>query len=342
MALVPRRVLGLWALTVVARPGIGFPGSAAVSGRELYFTLSAHCVAVRRLRRSHTCRVWTWSSRPEYVARGGRSLSYRRRCVRLPLLGFQRCPSVGISPLRPVPVRGVVRRSSPSAREMPLSPAPSVRAVPPGFDGLLRCVPRRLCTVRGVRVIADSLPRGCRSCNRPWGSCRFGACCLSACLSIRPGASRRQSRKNREFAGRVCRRVPGHALPFEAFPSAAAVPSSPTGDFLLAVAGRCAGQGRDCESRVLAPLAAADLKALLRCRSSGAESLLPALLSRCSPGLDPGAGGWKMLPRKLSGQAAQSRDRNRSPGRTRVHPVYRPRSDLDDGATGPRLIRRIR
>lgn len=38
---------------------------------------------------------------------------------------------------------------------------------------------------------------------------------------------------------------------------------------------------------------------------------------------------------------AGSRDRSRSPGRTRVHPAYRPRSDLDDGATGPRLIRRI-
>lgn len=89
------------------------------------------------------------------------------------------------------------------------------------------------------------------------------------------------------------------------------------------------------------PLAAAGLKALLRCRSPGAESLLPAVLSRCSPGLHPEEGGWKMLPRRLSGQAAQSRDRNRSPGRTRVHPVYRPRSDLDVGATGPRLIRRI-
>jgi hypothetical protein len=69
---------------------------------------------------------------------------------------------------------------------------------------------------------------------------------------------------------------------------------------------------------------------------------LPAVLPRCSHGLGPGEGGWKMLPRGLSGQAAQHRDRNRSPGRTRVHPVSRPRSDLDGGATGPRRLRRVR
>jgi hypothetical protein len=138
----------------------------------------------------------------------------------------------------------------------------------------------------------------------------------------------------------VFRSVPGHALPFEAFPSAAAVPSSPTGDtfsplqvaalVVVAVANRGADSAGGCRPQGLAPLP-----------KSGCRMLLPAVLSRCSPGLHPEEGGWKMLPRRRSGQAAPSRDRNRSPGRTRVHPVYRPRSDLDDGATSPRLIRWI-
>jgi len=136
-------------------------------------------------------------------------------------------------------------------------------------------------------------------------------------------------------AGRVCRRFPGHALPFEAFPSSAAVPSSPTGVALSPVQAAAAGRRGGCEPRSPTPLASAGLKALLRCRSPVPVLLLPTAPVRCSHGLVPEEGGRSASADTERTSRAEDRDRSRSPGRTRVHPVFRPRSDLDDGATGP-------
>jgi hypothetical protein len=233
-----------------------------------------------------------------------------------------------------------LRRFPPSAREMPLSPAPSAPAVLPGFDGLLRCAPRRV-RAFGVRAQLALNPLPSAFLLQPTlGFMPFRLLLPVRALSIRPGAFRRPVRKNREVASCVCRSVP--VMPY---PSKRSPRQQPSRRHRPAIPSRRYRSLRWSSSRLRTaaptPLAAAGLKALLRCRSPGAESLLPAVLSRCSPGLHPEEGGWKMLPRRLSGQAAQSRDRNRSPGRTRVHPVYRPRSDLDDGATSPRLIRWI-
>jgi hypothetical protein len=184
--------------------------------------------------------------------------------VRFPLLGFQRCPSVDIRALRPVPAGVVSRRSLPSAREMPLSPAPSAPAVLPGFDGLLRCAPRRV-RAPGVRAQLALNPLPSAFLLQPTlGFMPFRLLLPVRALSIRPGAFRRPVRKNREVAGCVCRCVPGHALPFEAFPSSAAVPSSPTGDtfsplqvaalVVVAVANRGADSAGGCRPQGLAPL----------------------------------------------------------------------------------------
>lgn len=141
--------------------------------------------------------------------------------------------------------------------------------------------------------------------------------------------------------GRVRRCFPGHALPFEAFPLVSSCPAVTGGRCLLAVSGRCGwwvgGLRTPCLPRwrlsASRPCSAAEVR--------GARWLLPAALARCSPGLVPGKGGrsasaWLHRPGRRS-----VRDRSRSPGRTRVHPVFRPNSDLGRGATGPRLIRRI-
>jgi hypothetical protein len=143
-------MLGLSALAVVATRAIGFPCVAVGSGPELYFTLGAQCAAFPRLRRSPACKRGLCQRGRSGSARVGRSLS---------LAAGRPASSPGVSktPLRRYkraasgPGGSVLRRAPPSAREMPLSPAPSVPAVPPGFDGLLRCAPRRLRAL-GVRA----------------------------------------------------------------------------------------------------------------------------------------------------------------------------------------------
>jgi hypothetical protein len=243
----------------------------------------------------------------------------------MPLRRYQRAASG--------PGEVVLRRFPPSAREMPLSPAPSALAVLPGFDGFLRCAPCRLCTFRGVRVIADSLPHGRRSCNRPWGSCRFGSCCLSALSrSVRVPFGARSARIGRSRA--AC----AGASPVMPYPSKRSPRQQPSRRHRRAIPSRRCRSLRWSSSRLRTaaptPLAAAGLKALLRCRvrkqgrccqRSCPDAPMGLFLER--------AGG--VLPWMLGGQAAQYRDKSRSPGRTRVHPVFRPRSDLDDGATGP-------
>ena len=126
-------------------------------------------------------------------------------------------------------------------------------------------------------------------------------------------------------AGRVCRRFPGHALPFEAFPSSAAVPSSPTGVALSPVQAAAAGRRSGCEPRSPTPLASAGLKALLRCRSPVPVLLLPTAPVRCSHGLVPEEGGRSASAEPSGRIRAGSRDRSQSSSRTRVHRVNRPK-----------------
>lgn len=250
----------------------------------------------------------------------------------MPLRRYQRAASG--------PGGGVLRRFPPSAREMPLSPAPSAPAVLPGFDGLLRCAPRRV-RAPGVRAQLALNPLPSAFLLQPTlGFMPFRLLLPVRALSIRPGAFRRPVRKNREVAGCVCRCVP--VMPY---PSKRSPRQQPSRRHRRAIPSRRCRSLRWSSSRLRTaaptPLAAAGLKALLRCRSPGAgcccqrscpDAPLGFILKRAGGRCFRGGGADK--PRR-------SRDRNRSPGRTRVHPVYRPRSDLDVGATSPRLIRRI-
>lgn len=181
---------------------------------------------------------WTLSTRPVRL-RAGREIALRhRRCVRLPLLGFQRRPSVGINALRPVPVAVVLRRCPPSAREEPSPPAPSARAVSLGFDGLLRCVPRRL-RAPGVRaqLALNPLPKAFLL-QPTVGFMPFRRLLRVRALSIRPCAFRRQNRKNREV--RAAFQVRPRSCP--TLRSVSLVSSRPIvtdGRFPLAGSGRC-------------------------------------------------------------------------------------------------------
>lgn len=87
--------------------------------------------------------VWTLSSRPKRLRAGERSLSRRRRCASASSPGVSKMPLRRCQRAASGPGGGRLATFPPSAREMPLSPAPSALAVPPGFDGFLRCAPRR-------------------------------------------------------------------------------------------------------------------------------------------------------------------------------------------------------
>jgi hypothetical protein len=343
VALVSLRLPGWCALcAAVAAPGIGFPGEAAGSGRELYCKLQAQRAAFPRLRRSHTCRCGRGlRGRAPSRGSGDRSPS-AADAPRLPLLGFQRCPSVDISALRPVPAKVVLRRFPPSAREMPLSPAPSALAVLPGFDGLLRCAPRR--------VRAPGVPDQLALSQLP------SAFFLQPTLGFMP--FRRLplcSRVSRSvlvpFGARSARIVsPRAALagasPVMPYPSKLFPRQQPSRRHRRAIPSRRCRSLRWSSSR----LRTADDDSAGGCRpqglaplpKSGSRMLSPAVL----PQVLPWACSWRGRVEDASADAertsrAVDRDRSRSPGRTRVHPAYRPRSDLDNGATSPRLIRRI-
>ena len=215
--------------------------------------------------------------------------------VRFPLLGFQRCPSVDIRALRPVPA-GSTSRWSAFGQGDAISSAPSALAVLPGFDGLLRCARRRSrrSSGPGGRCFKAASPSSGRrfSCNRPWGSCRFGAC-RYACrrrstryFGFPQCRSARIAGRKAAFAGAS----PVMPYPSELYSSSAAVPTVTGGRCPLAVTGRCAGRGV-VANHVTTSLASAGLRAFIRCRVRSAKMLLPASSARCSPGLNPEEGG---------------------------------------------------
>jgi hypothetical protein len=118
-------------------------------------------------------------------------------------------------------------------------------------------------------------------------------------------------------------------------------PDVTAGRCLLAGSGRCAGRRRGCEPRSPTPLASAGRKALLRCRSPVASGCCQRACPDAPMGLFLKRAGEDASVAAGRTSRTADHDRNRSPGRTRVHPAFRPRSDLDGGATGPRQIRRI-
>jgi hypothetical protein len=194
-----------------------------------------------------------------------------------------------------------LRRSLPSAREMPLSPAPSARAVPPGFDGLLRCAPRRV-RAGGVPdpLSRSQLPLTFRL-QPTLGFMPFRLLPPCPPSLIRPGAFRRQDRKDREVTGRARRSVPGHAVPFEAFPSSAAVPSSPTGDSSSPVqAAALAGDtGANCVLRLRWRLPAAR-------PCSAAESVSRVAVASGPAPMLPWAWSWRGWVEDASAEAERT------------------------------------
>jgi hypothetical protein len=248
--------------------------------------------------------VWTLSTRPERHRTGGRLLS------RDPPM--RPASSPGVSKIAPpsVSARCVRSRRAPSCDDSRLRPGRchSPRRLPPlpFLPASTVCSAARLAGFGAFGVPVSKLTSSRRrlSRNRPWGSCRFGSCRHVRSLSIRPGAFRRQNRKDRELAGRARRCVPGHALPFEAFPSSAAVPSSPTGDTFSPLQVAAAGRRVRLRTAAPTPLAAAGLKALLRCRVRRRGRCCQRPRPDAPMGLFlERAGG--VLPRVLGGQAAQ-------------------------------------
>jgi hypothetical protein len=130
--------------------------------------------------------------------------------------------------------------------------------------------------------------------------------------------------------------------PSKRFPSAAAVPSSPMGVAFSPVPS--AALPRDTVASCILgfrwrrpaarPCSAAEVRVQGAVTSGPVpDASLGLILERAGGRCFRGYGANK--PHSIY------RDRNRSSGRTRVHPVSRPRSDLDAEATGPRVIRRI-
>jgi len=239
--------------------------------------------------------VWTPLTRPERRRRGGRLLSRPRRSSGFLSWGFKDAPP-SISARRVRSRRGPPRGGSAFGRGDAISSAPSALAVLPGFDGLLRCAPCRSLRFSGPGgrcFKAASSSSGRRfSCNRPWGSCRFGAC--------RYACRRRSTRyfgfpqcRSARIAGRKAAFAdasPVMPYPSELCSSSAAVPTVTGGRCPLAVTGRCVGR---CvvANHVTTSLASAGLRAFIRCRVRSAKMLLPASSARCSPGLIPEEGG---------------------------------------------------
>jgi hypothetical protein len=129
---------------------------------------------------------------------------------------------------------------------------------------------------------------------------------------------------------RARRCFPGSALPFEAFPSSAAVPSSPTGVAFSPLQAAAAGRRARLRTAAPTPLAAADLKALLRCRVRWQGRCHQRPCPDAPLGLFLEEDGRSVLPRHPLGRTERSRGRSRNPGRTRVHPASRPDPTSED------------
>ena len=343
MALVPRRLPGWCALcAAVAVPGIGFPGPAAGSGRELYCKLQAQRAAFRRLRRSPTCRVGTLSSRPDRVRAGGEIALRRRRSLRLPLVGFQRCPSVGINPPRPVPARSSCDGFAFGPRDATLSGA----FRPCRSSRLRRFAPR--CVAQGLRswgprsTRVEPAPIGVSPATDPGVHAVSAPAALSADSRSAPvpfgiGAARRRDQRA-ALAGAS----PVMPYPSKRVPSSAAVPSSPMGDAFSPVHVAADGQRCRYELHSRVPLRHAGLKALLRCRRSGAGCCRQRSCPDASLGLVLERTGGRCFRGFCAGEP---RSRAAIGVGARVEPVCTRSLDRDPtskmGRAGPRLIRRI-
>lgn len=239
--------------------------------------------------------VWTPLTRPDRRRRGGRSLSRPRRSSGFLSWGFKDAPpSISARCVRSR--RGPPRGGPPSAEDLP---SPQRLPPLPFFPASTVCSAARLAGLCASRVLGDAVFKaalsssGMRfSCNRPWGSCRFGSC--------RYACRRRSTRylgfpqcRSARIAGRktaFADASPVMPYPSELLSSSAAVPTVTGGCCPLAVTGRCACR---CviANHIATSLASAGLRAFIRCRVRCAEMLSPAFPGPCSPGLVPEEGG---------------------------------------------------
>jgi hypothetical protein len=174
---------------------------------------------------------WTVSTRPERVRAGPEIALPRRRSSGFLSWGFKDAPP-SISARR---VRSRWLSSRDDARLRP-EKCHLLRRLPP-----VPFLPAStVCSA--ARLAGSALPgsglsfrrirsRRRFSCNRPWGSCRFGACCfcppVSRSVLVPLGArTARIVSQRAAFAGAS----PVMPYPSKLLPSSAAVPSSPTGD----------------------------------------------------------------------------------------------------------------
>jgi hypothetical protein len=167
------------------------------------------------------------------------------------------------------------------------------------------------------------------SCNRPWGSDRFGSCRLAFRPPIRSvplGAEPQGSRDGKPRSQVLPRFCP-------TLRSVSLVSSRPVvtdGRCPLAVTGRCGWPSRAVANRGADSAGGCRPQGLAPLPSPLARSLLPAALPRCSLGLVPGRGREECAPAAPARRTARGRGRSRNPGRTRVHPASRPDPTSED------------
>lgn len=123
--------------------------------------------------------VWAPLTRPDRRRRGGRLLSRPRRSSGFLSWGFKDAPpSASARCVRSR--RGPPRGGPPSARDVP---HPQRLPPLPFFPASTVCSAARLAGLLVPRVLDDAVVKAASSsskerlsCNRPWGSCRFGSC----------------------------------------------------------------------------------------------------------------------------------------------------------------------
>lgn len=178
--------------------------------------------------------VWAPLTRPDRRRRGGRLLSRPRRSSGFLSWGFKDAPpSASARCVRSR--RGPPRGGPPSARDVP---HPQRLPPLPFFPASTVCSAARLAGLLVPRVLDDAVVKAASSsskerlsCNRPWGSCRFGSCryvCRrrsSRYFGFPQCRSARIAGRKAAFAGAS----PVMPYPSELLSSSAAVPPSPVG-----------------------------------------------------------------------------------------------------------------
>jgi hypothetical protein len=285
-------MLGWWALAVVVTLAIGFTSVAAGSGGERCFTLPAQCIAVPRLRRSHPCRGGLCLRGRSGSARVGRSLSF---AAGRPASS----PGVSKTPLR----RYHRAASGPGGCRLATIPTFGQRSAT--FSGAFRPCRfsrlRRLAPLRASQAPRRRGPGSARAESAPEGvspatdrgvhavSAPAAVRALSRSVPVPLGA--RTARIGRERA--ACQARPRSCPTLRSVSLGSSRPVVTDGRCPLAGSGRCGWPKAQLRTVVFGSAGVCRPQGLAPLPSPLPRRLSPTASARCSPGLDPGAGGGR-------------------------------------------------